>query len=464
MFYHIIEEYSMKKNICFLLFIFCYTTTSFSQIIVKDSVVSSEKSQKVKQKRYDATKYNDTIIVNGIVSNVTKKELKRNFSSYVKDAEQVIYNGDTLDVRKTRQLIKKNNRDSIRSHKNVWGSILGGPAFTPEASFGIGGAALLTFKFNPRDTIVNRSVLPFGFLVSINKTFMLAGGSEFFFKQNDIQLNTEYGIRYEPDNYFGVGFETIDKNYKSDSTTKYTRMQIRIKPILSFRISKNILLGPVLDYTYYQLLDLNPVMAQDFYYKKFSDKYLISGLGLNFRYDSRDNPSMPYDGIRFNASGIVYGHYLGGHYNFTYSSIDYRQYKRLFNRRSVLAWTGRIDISSGDVPLTDLPTFGSPTDLRGYAKGHYRDKTMGYAIAEYRHMFGSTEIYNYRRPFYSRLGVVVWGGVGTMGPNISKWNTLKWNYGFGLRYEVQPNNNFRLDVGKSPHGEWMVYMNMIEAF
>lgn len=452
----------MKK--IFFIVSFCAIVFQVSgQLVVNDSIVGKQK--KATSKRYDGYKSFDTLYVNGQEHIWAKKDLRRNFNKYLKGVEgDIIFNGDTLSVKKSFQIVRKNNRDSIRAHKNVWGSVLGGPAFTPESSLGLGGAALLTFKFNPRDSLVNRSTLPFGFLVSINKTFMLAGGSEFYFKQNKIQLNTDYGIRHEPDNYFGVGYESIDKNYKSDTTTKYTRMQIRIKPILSFRVAKNLLIGPIVDYTYYKIIDPNPVMQNDPYYNKFKSSYLSAGMGANIRYDSRDFPSMPYNGLRVNFSSLVYGKWQGGSYNYTYTSLDYRQYKQLFNRRSVLAWTARVDISTGDVPLTDLPTFGSPTDLRGYEKGHYRDKTMGYAIAEYRHMFGSTATYEARRPFFSRLGFVVWMGAGTIGEHLNDWNKFKWNYGFGFRYEVQPHNNFRFDVGKSPGGKWMVYMNMIEAF
>lgn len=453
---------AIKKPILLILLLVTSLSNS-AQVVATDSIVNT--SQKTKLKRYDGNSSFDTISVNGKTYIISKKELRDNFGKYTKDAQgDIILNGDTLSARNAYQMVRKNNRDSIRAHKNIWGTVLGGPAYTPESSFGLGGAVLLTFKFNPSDTLVNRSVLPFNFLATINHTFSISGSSEFYFKQNKIQLNTEYGIKYEPDNYFGVGFETIDKNHKSDSTTQYTKLQIRIKPILSFSVAKNILIGPVIDYTYNKLKDPNPVMEKDPYYNSFKSKYLSAGIGFNFRYDSRDSNTMPYDGIRFNASSIIYGKWMGGTYAYTYTSLDYRQYKRLFNRRSVLAWTARVDITTGNVPLTDLPSFGSPHDLRGYAKGHYRDKTMGYAIAEYRHMFGSQEEYDSRRPLISRIGFVAWGGTGTIGQKIDKWNKFKWNYGFGFRYEVQPQNNFRLDIGKSPKGPWMVYMNMIEAF
>ena len=45
------------------------------------------------------------------------------------------------------------------------------------------------------------------------------------------------------------------------------------------------------------------------------------------------------------------------------------------------------------------------------------------------------------------------------------WNKWKFNYGVGLRIQMQPGKNFRLDVGKDPNQKGMaVYMNMTEAF
>ena len=46
-------------------------------------------------------------------------------------------------------------------------------------------------------------------------------------------------------------------------------------------------------------------------------------------------------------------------------------------------------------------------------------------------------------------------------------NSFKWklNFGAGLRFQMQPGKNFRLDVGKEPGQPGMqVYMNMTEAF
>ncbi len=454
----------MHKKLCLIIFYFFLSIPSYSQ--PTDSIITQIPTQyQNKTRRYDATQYCDTLIVENKKYIVTKKELKDNFRNYTRGFnDTIVYNGDTLTTRKVRQLVVKNNKDSIRAHKNVWTSILGGPSYTPESSLGIGGAVILSFKTNTKDSLLKRSTIPFGFLASVNSTFMLSGRAEFYFKENNIQINTSYGFSYAPNNYYGVGFDQIDKNYKSDSTTLYTSFQVKFRPIVSFKITDKILLGSIIDYTYYRLEDVNPKMEMDPNYIKYGDEFLIAGIGLNFRYDSRDNNTMPYSGMRINASSVAYREWLGSVSNYTYTSIDYRQYQRLFDRRSVLSWTARVDIATGDVPFTELPSFGGPFDLRGYDKGHFRDNTMGYFMTEYRHMFGSEAVYNHRRPLYSRLGFAVWGAVASVGPSLTEWDQAKWNYGVGLRYEVQPNTNFRLDIGKSQGAKPLIYMNITEAF
>ena len=67
---------------------------------------------------------------------------------------------------------------------------------------------------------------------------------------------------------------------------------------------------------------------------------------------------------------------------------------------------------------------------------------------------------------WAKCGFVGWVGTGTIGnAPIVDWNKWKFNYGVGLRIQMQPGKNFRLDVGKDPNQKGMaVYMNMTEAF
>jgi hemolysin activation/secretion protein len=111
-----------------------------------------------------------------------------------------------------------------------------------------------------------------------------------------------------------------------------------------------------------------------------------------------------------------------------------------------------------------LQLLGSPFDLRGYFNGQFRDKSAHSMVAEYRHMFNPTGQTKFHK-LWSRLGVAGWAGLGLMGPNPVKIEGVLPNAGLGLRIELQPRMNFRLDIG---HGfrtnQTLIYFNMTEAF
>jgi hypothetical protein len=72
----------------------------------------------------------------------------------------------------------------------------------------------------------------------------------------------------------------------------------------------------------------------------------------------------------------------------------------------------KLRLSTGDVPYGELSQPGTPFDLRGYTWGQYRDKTMLFAIAEYRYMFMK------KNETLSKSGVTAWVGAGTLGETV----------------------------------------------
>lgn len=436
------------------------------------TVVSGFSQTKKKYVPYRENRYVDTVRMGDTTVIMPRKELRKSAREMIGSQEMVVYNGDTLSGKVLRQTLLKSKRDSVRSHKKVWVSILGGPSYTPEASVGVGGAALISFKMNQKDSVSFRSFLPVGFNITLNGTFVAAGAGKLYMKENRFRIYTDYGYRNDPANFYGIGYDQIDANIdrfpKIKDSTSYRKQEFYLNPDILFQVAKGLFIGPIVSFRWTKLQKLKPWMEQDEYVKKFKRTYVDVGLGATVQYDTRDDGSTPYNGIWLVGKTTFYGKYFGGSYNFNYTSIDYRQYQQLFHRRSVLAWNVRTDFSSGDVPFTKLPTFGSPFDLRGYLMGKFRDKTMAYALVEYRHMFGTEASYK-RGTFGSRLGAVGWVGTGTIGSGIKEWNRWKFNYGVGLRYEIQPRKNFRIDIGrevggKSGKGAWLFYLNMTEAF
>lgn len=375
---------------------------------------------------------------------------------------------EQLTARQLKQLYRQHRRDSIRAHKKVWLSILGGPSYNPEASLGIGGAMLMTFRMNKYDSLSQRSFIPVGFNISINGTFVAAGAGTLFFDENKFRIYIKYGYRTEPANFYGIGYDEIKRAeelrdlFNKDSVT-FHKASVQFFPRFVWEIRPNIYVGTLLDYNYYYGKDMPYWMEQNPQVRKYGNKYHNIGIGGLFQYDTRDDVATPFSGIFLSAMGTLYGKYLGGDFNYEMIELEYRQFRQVFKRRSVLAWTAKSQIGIDNVPYTELPNFGNPFDLRGYAWGKYRDKSMAYGIVEYRHMFMSEEAYK-RGAFWSKFGAVAWVGTGAIGKTPVDWDKWKFNYGVGLRIQLQPRKNFRLDIGKEPGQKWGIYMNMTEAF
>lgn len=76
--------------------------------------------------------------------------------------EVLMLDGKPMTEKQIQRYHKQLHKDSIRANKRIWWSILGGPSYTPEASFGVGGAVLASFRLNKNDTISQRSFIPAG--------------------------------------------------------------------------------------------------------------------------------------------------------------------------------------------------------------------------------------------------------------------------------------------------------------
>ena len=335
-------------------------------------------------------------------------------------------------------------------------------------SLGVGGAMLMTFRMNPDDTISQRSFIPVGFNISINGTFVAAGAGTLFFNENKFRIYIKYGYRTEPANFYGVGYDEIKKaeelkdRYDKDSVT-FHKASVQFFPRFVWEVKPNIYVGTLLDFNYNYTKSLADWMKTNPAILKYGNRYHNIGIGALFQYDTRDDVATPFEGVFLSAMGTLYGKYLGGNYNYEMLELEYRQFRQVFKRRSTLAWTAKTQIGMDNVPYSELPNFGNPFDLRGYAWGKYRDKSMAYGIIEYRHMFMSQEAYA-RGAFWSKFGGVAWIGTGTIGKTPADWDKWKLNYGIGLRIQLQPRKNFRLDIGKEPGQKWGIYMNMTEAF
>ncbi len=375
------------------------------------------------------------------------------------------------DSTTTTILTKKELHRQRVAQRNFHYNILGGPSYTPDFGVLIGGSALMTFRMNPKDTTMRRSVVPMAL------AFMFEGGGlnlmvkpQLFFKDDKFRIFGVLNYKNTRENFYGIGYNT-NKNYeRSDSTSQYRYSGFQVNPWFLFRMGKSdIFFGPQIDISYDKLSEPAKYLPQQADYAAAGGdengyKNFSSGIGFLLSYDTRDIPANPYRGTYVDLRGIMYQKWLGSDKNFYRLELDYRQYKSV-GQRKVLAWTLQSKNTFGrHIPLTKYALSGTPFDLRGYYMGQYRDKSSHVALLEYRQMF-NTDRSTWLKRITSHLGYVAWGGVGFMGPTPGKIEGVLPNAGLGLRIEVQPRMNVRFDYGRNfVNKQSLFYFNMTEAF
>jgi hypothetical protein len=334
------------------------------------------------------------------------------------------------------------------------------PAYSPELEFAISGGALVTFSTKPSDSLLTRSSVPVAFTISSNGSKLLTSYWTTFFLSNKLLLTGIFQFRDLSDQYYGVGFENgLHTDYPDSTHYKRRYWQLYGKPM--WKISKTMYLGFVADFNFTEAYDINEHMARDPDYLRDGPKNKNSGVGAAISYDTRDFPQNAYSGAMVALSYTRYSEFFKGENIYQVLDLEYRKFFSLSNKKAgrILAIDFHARHCFNDVPYGELSYSGSSSDIRGYRTLRFRDRVSNNIVVEYRHKF-------YGNSFMAkRSGFVVWGAVGSIGPETGKSffvNTLP-NAGVGYRFEVEHRLNVRIDIGFGRNSSG-VYFNFQEAY
>ncbi|WP_430810207.1 MULTISPECIES: BamA/TamA family outer membrane protein [unclassified Carboxylicivirga] len=337
-----------------------------------------------------------------------------------------------------------------------------GPSYSPETQFLLSGGGLITFKTH-QDKLLNLSSVPFSVGYSSNGSFSVRALNVIYWKKDKIRTIGEFQLRNMPDNYFGVGYNNGNTIPKSDSTTAYTRNYWRFFQRVMFRTSQQLFVGAVIDINRTRAFDLNQGMQQDDDVLQDGTDIFNTGLGIELSYDTRDFVQNPYKGMFISAIFTAYSRFLGGDTRYSTVDLDYRQYKTIKRERRTLAWQVKGCFAlSGSIPWTDKSMLGGLDNMRGYTMGRFRDDNMLLSTVEYRHMFKRKKL-NKRGNYDSRWGYALWLGAASVAPSVNDFENWLPNAGIGLRTELQPRMNVRVDYGWAK-GENGFYVTFTEVF
>lgn len=179
---------------------------------------------------------------------------------------------------------------------------------------------------------------------------------------------------------------------------------IRFHETVSYEIRENLYVGLGFNFDrFYSIQDeflnlsdtldeelVTPHYAYSTYYDFDVDNYTITGLSLNFVYDSRDNLINPYKGYFVNINLKQNLTLLGSDQNSTFLFIDLRAYKSLSKKKPrhlIAGWLWGNFMLGGRAPYLNLQSIGDDQKARsgrGYIQGRFRGENFLYGEIEYR--------------------------------------------------------------------------------
>lgn len=321
--------------------------------------------------------------------------------------------------------------------------------YTPETQFA-GGAGGIFIFYTSDDTIINPSKIGFGGYYSTNKQYKISMNNAYYFFKNKLYFNVPLSYGYFVDKFWGIGDDTETTGTEPYEMTTFTAsMTIQIPPLL-FMADRS---GVILDYNYTEIVDKdsNTYLLNNEVYGSNGGQFF--GIGGDLVWDNRDNIFFPNKGGYQYLKFVIYP----GIGDFRFSSFELEvKHFWSFKPDHVFASNFYFEVASGGTPFYKLPALGGPKRMRGFYQGRYRDNVYMMLQLEY------------RQYFWKRVGVVVFGGAGNVSNELISYSfqTLKYSYGFGLRFQFNRREkiNLRMDVGFGSGGNSGIYFGIEEAF
>jgi outer membrane protein assembly factor BamA len=328
-------------------------------------------------------------------------------------------------------------------------------SYSPQTklAFGVAGGYQFKWPGMGRDSRTSPSYL------AVNATYTQKGqwvgfvGTSLFTPRNRWWTTAAVSAGYFPVFYFGVGPRTA----VADTNLMQNRFRSADLRLLR-QVASRFFVGPNL-----RLLSVSHLKWQ------FPARIPASleggrggtnvGIGAAAIYDGRNSSSTPTRGRYAQVEFLVHDPAWGSDFSYLKVIADGRVYLPVRHGRDVLALTAYGEFSGSDVPIQTMAMLGSATTqviMRGVYLGRFRDRHSLVAQADYRgHLKG-------------RFGYVVFGSGGNVfgGPGNGFFDRVKFTYGTGLRFNVNPADplNLRADFTLTSFGGGGLSLGATEAF
>ena len=362
---------------------------------------------------------------------------------YVQPASQksnTEYADSIIVLRKTPNWLKEYLSSLMQGHidrtreKRVDVSFVVTPSYSREGGLGFGAGVTGLYRCDMNDTLPQ----PSDFLAVANASvngfygFYIKGNN--FFPNNKSRLSYKLELYNKALDFWGITSEETAKNPKSE----YNRRQIDFQAEYIYKVNRNFYAGVQLRNNY---TDAKNVGNIDYLLGEQS-QYYVTGLGLSFEFDSRDNHLTPTKGVHLAYRPMAFFKGLGNAPKSFFSHTFIADYYQRLWCGSVLAFDGYMKLNSPATPWTMREMIAADgSRMRGYYMGSCIDNNQ---IA--------TQI-ELRQHVFDRFGVAAWAGnslIFSSFKQLTKQDVKpEWLYncGIGFRFEFKHNVNLRIDYG-----------------
>ena len=387
-----------------------------------------------------------------------------------------------------KDLLRKKNK-TPKPPKKMMILVLPNVGSNPANGFLLGVGGALGWYWGPKES-TRVSTLGFSAVVTSKSQFLVFSKSNVYTTDNKFFLQGDWRYYIYTAPTWGLGSNAPDTTFESDTWAwqgadieetdgAYPMLYdyIKFHEIVSYEVAENVYCGMGYHLDYFnkirdEFLDLDTLPLQltpHYVYSKQHDfdpeKYMLSGLSLNFVYDSRDNLMNPYKGFFANVNYRYNPTFLGSDQNSSSIWLEFRTYVPLSKktpRHLVAFWAYGNFLMTGNQPYLTLMAVGEDQKARsgrGYVAGRYRGEDLIYGEVEYRFPISQCT---------KLLGGVLFANFTTASnrdAEVPLFAYVRPGVGFGLRFMInkhfRTNINFDVGIGYKSKG---FYFSGTETF
>lgn len=323
--------------------------------------------------------------------------------------------------------------------------LIGGPHYDSQAGLGLGLVGTATFRIKGYDRVMQPSNITLTGDASLKGFWSLRLKGNLLFPEERMRLNFDAQLAYSPLNYWGIGFANGDN---SDNKTTMKKLNFKVDAEALFKLTRGLYAGPAIEWEFNRTAPLErPELLEG------DDRVVRNyGVGLVVDYDTRDYITAPTRGCYIHFSQLFKPKWLGNHYHYNVTQLTASYYHGAWRDAVIAAEVKGIFNWGGYPSWAGMAMLGDIYSMRGYYAGRYNDRHLLAAQVEL------------RQRLWGPLGMVAWGGAGTVFNKFSSMNRLLPNGGLGLRWAFRPHVNIRIDYGIGVKGNNGFIFTVNEAF